>query len=153
MSSTSWKDTAELIGIAAIVASLVFVGMQMRQDQEIARATLYQMRSDAAREARAVIIDPALVDESMAKLARGEELSPHEFGRIQLVNGMLLSHFENSHYLYQLGFVPEEQWVSDKFQLGQLLQDPVLANYWKSNRQSFRQTFARELDALLEQPN
>jgi len=34
--STNWKDTAELIGISAIVASLVFVGMQMRQTQEIA---------------------------------------------------------------------------------------------------------------------
>ena len=36
MKSTNWKDIAELVGITAIVASLVFVGMQMRQDQEIA---------------------------------------------------------------------------------------------------------------------
>jgi hypothetical protein len=36
MNSTNWKDIAELIGIAAIVASLVFVGMQMRQTQDIA---------------------------------------------------------------------------------------------------------------------
>lgn len=36
MNSTNWKDIAELIGIAAIVASLVFVGLQMQQQQEIA---------------------------------------------------------------------------------------------------------------------
>ena len=36
LKSTNWKDIAELVGITAIVASLVFVGMQMRQDQEIA---------------------------------------------------------------------------------------------------------------------
>ena len=36
MTSRNWKETAELIGIAAIVASLVFVGLQMRQEQEIA---------------------------------------------------------------------------------------------------------------------
>lgn len=40
MKSTNWKDTAEIIGIAAIVASLVFVGMQMRQDRILARAEL-----------------------------------------------------------------------------------------------------------------
>ena len=34
--STNWKDTAELIGIAAIVASLVFVGLQMMQARDIA---------------------------------------------------------------------------------------------------------------------
>jgi len=41
MRETNWKDIAELIGIAAIVASLVFVGMQMRQDQQIAKAQIY----------------------------------------------------------------------------------------------------------------
>lgn len=35
------KDTVELIGIAAIVASLVFVGMQIRQEQEIAIVATY----------------------------------------------------------------------------------------------------------------
>ena len=38
MNSTNWKDLAELIGIAAIVASLIFVGLQMKQAQAIAVA-------------------------------------------------------------------------------------------------------------------
>ncbi len=36
MKSVRWHDIAELIGIAAIVASLLFVGLQMRQAQKIA---------------------------------------------------------------------------------------------------------------------
>jgi hypothetical protein len=36
MKKADWKDIAELVGIAAIVASLVFVGLQMRQEQTIA---------------------------------------------------------------------------------------------------------------------
>jgi hypothetical protein len=40
MKSTNWKEVAELIGIVAIVASLVFVGMQMQQDRVHARAEL-----------------------------------------------------------------------------------------------------------------
>ncbi len=35
-----WNEIAELVGIAAIVASLVFVGMQMQQDRVHARAEL-----------------------------------------------------------------------------------------------------------------
>ena len=38
MKGATWKDTAELVGIGAIVVSLIFVGMQLRQEQEIARA-------------------------------------------------------------------------------------------------------------------
>ena len=36
MKSIGWKDGAELVGILAIVASLIFVGLEMRQAQEIA---------------------------------------------------------------------------------------------------------------------
>ena len=36
MKSISWKEIAELIGIAAIVASLLFVGVELRQSQQIA---------------------------------------------------------------------------------------------------------------------
>ena len=50
MSGTNWKDTAELIGIAAIVASLIFVGLQMKQSQDIAIAAQYQSRADTAVE-------------------------------------------------------------------------------------------------------
>ena len=32
----NWKDIAEFVGIAAIVGSLIFVGLQMRQEQNIA---------------------------------------------------------------------------------------------------------------------
>lgn len=35
-----WNEIAELVGIAAIVASLVFVGLQMRQDHVFARSDL-----------------------------------------------------------------------------------------------------------------
>ena len=38
MRTTNWKDIAELVGIAAIVASLIFVGLQMKQTQALALA-------------------------------------------------------------------------------------------------------------------
>lgn len=50
MKSNDWRGIAELIGIAAIVASLVFVGLQMQQEQEIAitetRSTVTQNIGD-----------------------------------------------------------------------------------------------------------
>lgn len=36
MAGIRWRETAELIGIASIVASLVFVGLELRQSQKIA---------------------------------------------------------------------------------------------------------------------
>ena len=38
MSKVDWKTAVEIVGISAIVVSLVFVGLQVRQDREIAVA-------------------------------------------------------------------------------------------------------------------
>lgn len=37
----NWKSIAELVGISAIVASLIFVGFQLRQDRSIAQAAVF----------------------------------------------------------------------------------------------------------------
>ena len=42
MKATEWKDTAELIGIAAIVVSLLFVGLQLWQAERISRSEIRQ---------------------------------------------------------------------------------------------------------------
>ena len=46
MNRANWKDGAELIGIGAIVLSLIFVGFQIKQSHEIAFAAQYQARLD-----------------------------------------------------------------------------------------------------------
>ncbi len=45
MRANKWRDIAELIGIAAIVAPLIFVHLEMRQSREIALAEIYQART------------------------------------------------------------------------------------------------------------
>lgn len=41
MTSMKWRDDAEVVGIGAIVASLIFVGLQLRQDQKIAASQVF----------------------------------------------------------------------------------------------------------------
>ena len=41
MKRIDWKTTIEVIGVAAIVASLIFVGLQLQQDRRIAEAESY----------------------------------------------------------------------------------------------------------------
>ncbi len=48
MKDKNWKGIGELIGIAAIVGSLIFVGLQMRQDQQIAIAETFSTATEAA---------------------------------------------------------------------------------------------------------
>ena len=47
MKDKNWKGIGELIGIAAIVGSLIFVGLQVRQDQQIAIAATFSTAIEA----------------------------------------------------------------------------------------------------------
>ena len=50
MDSAKLNDWMQVIGIFALVASLIFVGMQLRQDQEIAEAQIYAQSNQLAIE-------------------------------------------------------------------------------------------------------
>jgi hypothetical protein len=57
MKPANWKDITELVGIAAIIGSLVFVGLQMRQAQQLAQAQLAVSLSGPTQEMRAIFAD------------------------------------------------------------------------------------------------
>ena len=52
---TSWKSVAEFVGISAIVASLIFVGLQLRQEQAIAIVDTYGSITESNEAALALI--------------------------------------------------------------------------------------------------
>ena len=55
MDSAKLNDWMQVIGIFALVASLIFVGMQMRLDREIARVMIYQSRASTTAEVLATL--------------------------------------------------------------------------------------------------
>ena len=59
MDRANWKHIAEIIGIAAIVASLVFVGLQIRQAEEVASIEMMNAAVERFREAKILMIENA----------------------------------------------------------------------------------------------
>lgn len=86
MKNTNWKDSAELVGIAAIVASLVFVGLQMRQDRIHARAELGAGSFESLASLRLELTSSEFAATYAKVLERPEQLTTAE--RLQ-INGYL----------------------------------------------------------------
>ena len=152
MNSGKIRLAVETVGIAAIVASLIFVGLQMRQTHEIALVTLMQMRSDAGRELAAAQIASEPLLEIEAKVRAGEELTPYETMTRSLAAFMFFNQFENSHFLYLKGYITEEQWQSDLVAIKYYTTtQPSYAEYWTQQKHIFRASYAAEIDrSLLE---
>ena len=75
MKSTNWKGTAEFVGVIAIVGSLIFVGWQIKQEQDIALAEINLSLLSSAIELNIAIGENA---EVWAKGNAGEELTRAE---------------------------------------------------------------------------
>ena len=128
MNLINQKNIVELVGIAAIVASLVFVGLELRQSQEIAIAAQYQERSNSATEFmynRLESESESLRHAERTK-SRGwptgflsdddkmwlESHSPLEWAEADTWSAINLFIFDNYHFQYQSGFLNEEAWQS-----------------------------------------
>ena len=75
MNSQKLHDWLQIIGIAAVVASLVFVGLQLKQSDEIALAQVYESAAARGVEQRALIAAHA---DTWDKACLGEQLSESE---------------------------------------------------------------------------
>jgi len=75
MDSQKLHDWLQIIGIAAVVASLIFVGLQLKQSDEIALAEVFESAAARGVEQRALIAANA---DTWHKACLGEQLTEPE---------------------------------------------------------------------------
>jgi hypothetical protein len=92
LKQTNWKTVAELVGIAAIVASLVFLGLQIKQTDAVASTEIFIAYQEARKSYERLIIENADV---WRRACIGEELTPSE----QLIASQIFEAFLNTNYV------------------------------------------------------
>ena len=156
MKSTNWKDIAELIGIAAIVASLVFVGLQMKQSQDIALSVANQTRADATVS---MLITSAENPNFVSAFAKAQSpdripLSPEEYATMSQYARALLYTYENNLFQLQSGFGTEHRWEASKqTMIGFLIDDyPIpMRTVYEQNRDDWGVDFQDVVDDLIKE--
>jgi hypothetical protein len=158
MKRFSSSDFAEIIGHVAIVASLIFVGLQLMQSQEIAIASQYQDRASTAVEhfssqmqneraiaekGAAILEDVRLGKASPALQDFIRNRSPESIGMWFYEQRVFFVMLDNFHYQYSNGFMADESWKAFRRQLrGELSKDSTAAyyqNYGLNPRASFEE--------------
>ena len=119
MDSAKLNDWMQVVGIFAVVVSLMFVGYQLKQSQDIAIAGQNQERQSVAFDYYASLIQ---IDEIVERygVQHREHLdanvddenrrSDRMIGLAYIRSRMRLSIFDNNHFQYQSGFMTEESW-------------------------------------------
>lgn len=149
----NWREWTELVGIAAIVASLIFVGLQLKQSQDIAIAGQYHDRTALTVQN----FNSELENGDLHVWARAfrdvefnEEVSIEDKGRAYLRIAAYIIMLDNHYYQFQAGFLDEETWQTHLGGLRRLATRLPEFRYFIENRVlPVRPTFWEVADEIL----
>jgi hypothetical protein len=140
MNPERMHDWLQIVGMAAVVASLIFVGLQLKQSQEIAIAGQYQARFDSASGMVSSVIQSDAALSVIGKTVREEFIANESISielkawtkeqpddelayRIVIAFNQLMV-YDNLLFQYQSGFLSEEAWRAFRREIQRDLDDP-----------------------------
>jgi hypothetical protein len=165
MDTSKLNDWLQIVGLFGLMASLVFVGLQIKQDHEIALADSYQARTATLVEAfnaraantaalsaelRFLGINPndPVKRPSLHILESAGILTELEYRAGILTALATWQQWNNSHYQTEMGFMPDEYWS----RLRSLIKRNFAQNRLTATAYgavSFRPTFRRDIDEII----
>jgi hypothetical protein len=143
---------AEVVGVIAIVVSLIYVSIQIKQNTKVARAATRQAISESTENLGVDLIGNGEIAEIFVKHLSGKELSPVENLRLQARCYRDMQHWENIHYQFNEGLVSEDQWDGFRKNLISLLAIDAYREYWEHESFHYSDAFQAEISAILGDP-
>ena len=109
---SEWASIAEIIGAIAVVASLFYVGYQIKRNTEVSLAANRQSIATRAQELALYSTNAGIHKLIFATESDSTQLSELEHDRLIGYVGALLRTTEEAYLLYRDGMLDEEYWVT-----------------------------------------
>ena len=114
MNTGKLNNWLEIIGIFALVASLLFVGLQLRQSQDIALSQASQTRTAMSVETIISTTENPYFVSAAANGRRYEEQTPEEQAATRQYALAVLFAYEDQYFQYTNGFLADDRWQASK---------------------------------------
>ena len=112
MNSTRLSDWLQVIGMFGVIASLIFVGLQMKQNHEIALSATYQARAQLVNDTNNSASSSPEFTSATAKIYSGrlDEITLNERVSLEYHLAASVGVFENIHFQHESGYLPDDHW-------------------------------------------
>lgn len=151
MNLTTISMWADIVQAVAVVATLLFVGVQVRHNSRIARMTAAQTSAQLLTENLGRVIDhPHLADLLTQSDEEYEGLSPGDRLRISNFLAASFRHIEVLHAHRRYDIYEEELWDGAMSRLRVMLANPLVRQWWADNREHYAKSFQAHLTSEIE---
>ena len=137
----------EILGALAVVATLAYLSVQIRQNTKVARSATRQAIAESAQSLTSDLIHTPDMAEIFLRHLQGEELTPTEAFKLQGRCYRDMRHWENIFYQVREGLLSEEEWTGFRRNLAALFEIHAYQDYWSNESRLYSDAFRKEVDA------
>ena len=138
----------ELISAAAIIVSLVFLGIEANQSNQLAKATIRQALNETDMEIYRVQMDEEIIPHALYKNDNNLPLNDYEQYNVNLYNVYNFRDFDNSYYQYRIGLFEQNDWLAYRRIIKSLLRDSTVIKMWDKGNHAFSKEFKLEVELI-----
>ena len=134
----------EIIGALAVVVTLAYLAVQVRQNSRLAKATIRENRTDSSQKIIFALADVAeILAKEPSRQSEAEEL------RIQLLFRAMFRDFEAYSYQKRTGLLDESEWVAMKETWRDILSSRTARELWEQSKAQYSQILHEDLEEIL----
>jgi hypothetical protein len=149
MSLTDLAAIGSLISSVAVLISLIYLALQVRQAEKNQQASIRQGRATRAVDIILAAGDPALAEALPKGTAGAADITQAEFGQFAAIYGAFLASAEDTWLQHKEGLLSEAVFASFAASWRQTLAQPGVRALWTLRRVGFEAGFAKFMDRLM----
>lgn len=150
MTLSDFADIAEVIGAFGVIAGLIFVGFQLRQNtQQLRRVETNAMNTEASPLRHSIMNNPELAELVSACVANSRRFNPVELQRLDSVFWELTFIYFQMWDRSQSKYFPAGDFERTVRALGPVYASAAGRSWWRNARAAFRPAFVTELETLI----
>lgn len=142
---------ADLGGAIAVVVSLVYLAVQIRDNTRSSRSATRQSIVDSIVAINMIWPQSESFTQVLADHVAGKQLPHHQALQLSGFCYAYLRCWENVHFQYRNGMLSDEDWSGFRQNVKALLQVKAFQDFWKREHKVFTEAFQSEVRRLLDE--
>jgi len=140
---------ASIIASGAVVISLIFIGLQLRQNAHLTRMAAAQTSAQLLSQNFGRVIEHADLAELLSRDLIANPWTAAEQLRASNFMSVSFRHYEVLHLHRRYGIFEEELWVGSEARLKEALATPAIRIWWEDCKSYYAGSFITYVDSLI----
>ncbi len=150
MGLSQLADLGELLGGIAVVASLVYLAAQIRQNTRTVKASTLHHNTELWSSLFFRLAEPDLARAYVAGMAGQPDIKPLQFTQFYFLSRSMFAAFENQFYQMRAGVLDSETYAGYERSIStQLLAFRGFRMWWALNRSVYSHEFVTHVDEMI----